>query len=165
METEITVSADAFNDYRFPHNVAEPRRSLRCDQRIVSQSYGDILLEHAANVSISPTNFSSASLWHHVYAQAELYEHALKPRSAWVIHWTTVPNDKVLYVFWPSERVQTIWIYHSSDFRRAEVHTGPGIFQTIDIPWSFNATMKRKHRTFKGLPSSPKLLILNMHTS
>jgi len=155
METEITVSADAFNDYRFPHNVAEPRRSLRCDQRIVSQSYGDILLEHAANVSISPTNFSSASLWHHVYAQAELYEHALKPRSAWVIHWTTVPNDKVLYVFWPSERVQTIWIYHSSDFRRAEVHTGPGIFQTIDIPWSFNATMKRKHRTFKEAEEMP----------
>jgi len=156
-----------------------PQKAISADTIIESKDHGRVVIEHAANVSLDKTNHERHSLWHHVYAQAELYQYALRPCTAWVIHWTTVKNgnpqldpNTVKYWFPTSDTVKTVYIYHYDNFCKAEIWTSEDHKEDIETPWP-PATISKRKRNAAGSLSSPHLLfhsiffccIADMYTS
>jgi len=148
LDSQVCVSLSDLGDFKTKW-IHAPAKGLSCDLVVdFPMVHERVVIEHAANVTIDPRSTLSASLRHHVYAQAEAYHHALRSRgSAWVLHWTTVKNgtgpNEVVYWFPPSKTVQTVYIYHSPNFREAEIHTSTRSW-TVTIPWTHKSS-KRKH--------------------
>jgi len=129
--------------HQFNAVITKPVQELSCDVFISDFEIGSVAIEHAANVTLDPQSRIRASLWHHVYAQAELYDYALKPTAGtWLLHWTTVTANHASYWFPQSARVQTVYIYHDVHFRQVEVRTAIDQ-QRFSIPM-VPASTKRK---------------------
>eukprot|EP01097_Dermamoeba_algensis_P009978 TRINITY_DN719_c0_g1_i1.p1 TRINITY_DN719_c0_g1~~TRINITY_DN719_c0_g1_i1.p1 ORF type:complete len:434 (-),score=59.92 TRINITY_DN719_c0_g1_i1:1158-2459(-) len=156
MEPEVRVSIDLLHGFPYKAGVSCPVKAKAVDYCIKSDMFGRILVEHAANVSVSETNHSGDSLWHHVYAQAELYHYALKPLESWVVHWTTVPNgfdnrsdseqnpdnkNPIKYWFPESSTVRTVYIYHDKSFQNFEMWTDTNTCIPFQMPLG---SLKRK---------------------
>lgn len=128
-----------------------PRKALSADTVIESDDHGRVVIEHVANVSLDQKNYARHSLWHHVHARAELYQYGLRPCTAWVVHWTTVKNgnpelepNTAKYWFPTSGTVNTVYIYHYDNFRKAEIWTSENHKEDIEIPWPPATISKRK---------------------
>lgn len=150
IESQHTIPLCDLTDFTLNWPV-RPKAALRADTLIKSTDHGTVVIEHAVNVSLDKHTTNSHSLRHHVYAQAEACHYALKPSSTWVLHWTTAKNGDpekdektVKYWFPSSPTVNTIYVYHYDDFRKAEIWTSPSRFETVDIPWP-PPINKRKH--------------------
>lgn len=82
--------------------------------------FGSIIIEHGANLLVTPNLKHNYCLDHHVN-QAENYHNNIHPDETWVIHWTTI--KKSTYIFPDSKIVSILHIYHDKIFHKLKIVT------------------------------------------